>query len=1050
MFVIQAQWEPVSRTLELWAESSDLLSAMERDGRSSSGKARVTRGAVAHPFAAPGAVLGTVLWNVLPQLPTQRGLLRLREIRLPTDGAAIVPSADLRALPDATPATVPALSLRCVTVPAYRVGMEQLTLLEQLLEPAPVECVYGTTLQGWRSAVQLARGMVARGRIVPTVLQEVNGDGTCGAVARWVPAPTLSDEDHMDALAQALPLGALVWPDDTSVPDMRAAVRQFTATYVDAFVRHALMRAEGGLQRRTVPNRAGMPIAQQWWRALCTAKAVLPGTAAETDEFARRLAAWTQPAFAVREATFQTCFQLVAPETDSKATVPAWRLHFYLQSKIDPSVLVPAAEVWHADAAVAVLSSYRCANPQERLLEDLGRAARWYPLLTKALAAAHPTAAKLTTAQAYEFMRVIAPTLKENGFNVLLPAWWRAARHRLNMTLRVRRADDKTTLAHTGAGWFGLNTLVDFDWQVAVGDTMLGQKEFEQLAAQKVALVRVRGQWVELAADEIERTVSYFETLRRQGAMTLGAALQVTARARGADSPCFDVQGEAALGGLLAKLADDARIEPVPVPAQFKGTLRPYQERGLAWLAFLAQHGFGACLADDMGLGKTVQVIAHLLQARAAPAPARLPWLIVCPMSVVSNWAHELRRFAPSLKVWVHHGAARASGAALARKARGHAAVITTYAVAQRDLAQLQAVDWHGLVMDEAQNIKNPETKQAQALRALRSTTRIALTGTPVENRLTDVWAIMEALNPGYLGTLAQFSAKYVTPIERYHDEQRARTLRTLIQPFLLRRMKTDPAIISDLPEKNEMTVYCTLTREQATLYQAVVAEMLEKIDGSDGITRRGLVLAALVKLKQVCNHPAHFLGDGSALADRSGKLARLEEMLTEALAEDDRALIFTQFQAMGALLHAQLRQRLSCGVQFLHGGTPKAARDTMVAEFQRNPHGPRVFILSLKAGGTGLNLTAAKHVFHFDRWWNPAVEDQATDRAFRIGQTRTVQVHKFVCTGTLEERIDAMIRAKRTLAARIIGTGEQWLTEMSTAQLRSLFALSAEAIVEE
>ncbi len=1050
MFVIQAQWEPATRTLELWAESSDLLSAIERGGRMSPGTSRAARGTLPHPFAAPAAVLETVLWNVLPHLPRQRGLLRLREIWLPTDGAAIMPSADLRAVPDATTGAAHTLSLRRVTVPAYRVRMEHLTLLEQLLEPAPEECVYGTTLQGWRSGVQLARAMVARGRLIPALSQETNGDGTAAACARWVPAPTLSDEDHMDALARALPLGALVWPNDAAVPDVCAAVRVFVETYVGVFVRTALMSADGALRRSAAQTRAAMPIAQQWGRALCNAKAVMRGDATATDEFARRLAAWTQPAFAVREATFQTCFQLVAPESDTKLTVPAWRLQFFLQSTRDPSVLVPAAEVWCADAAIAVLASYRCANPQERLLEDLGRAARWYPLLTKALAVAHPTAAKLTTAQAYEFMRIIAPMLKENGFNVLLPAWWRDARHRLNMTLRVRRAADETSAVQAGAGWFGLNTLVDFDWQVAVGDTPLGQKEFEQLAALKVPLVRVRGQWVELAADEIERTVSYFEKLRTQGAMTLGAALQVTARARSADSPVFDVQGEAALGGLLATLADDARVAPVSVPVQFKGTLRPYQERGVAWLAFLSQYGFGACLADDMGLGKTVQVIAHLLRVRAARATARMPWLIVCPMSVVSNWAHELHRFAPSLKVWVHHGATRASGTVLARKARGHAAVITTYAVAQRDVTQLQAITWHGLVIDEAQNIKNPETKQAQAIRALRSATRIALTGTPVENRLTDVWAIMEALNPGYLGTLAQFTASYVTPIERYHDEQRARTLRTLIQPFLLRRMKTDPAIISDLPEKNEMTVYCTLTREQATLYQAVVADMLEKIDGSDGITRRGLVLAALVKLKQVCNHPAHFLGDGSALADRSGKLARLEEMLTEALAEDDRALIFTQFQTMGALLHAQLRQRLPCGVQFLHGGTPKAARDAMVAEFQRNPHGPRVFILSLKAGGTGLNLTAANHVFHFDRWWNPAVEDQATDRAFRIGQTRNVQVHKFVCTGTLEERIDEMIRDKRALAARIIGAGEQWLTEMSTAQLRNLFALSAEAIVEE
>jgi SNF2 family DNA or RNA helicase len=357
-------------------------------------------------------------------------------------------------------------------------------------------------------------------------------------------------------------------------------------------------------------------------------------------------------------------------------------------------------------------------------------------------------------------------------------------------------------------------------------------------------------------------------------------------------------------------------------------------------------------------------------------------------------------------------------------------------------------VRWGRVVVDEAQNIKNAETRQSRAVRALHAPRRVALTGTPVENHLAELWAIMEFCNPGLLGSARGFRERFATPIERYRDEAAADRLKRVVGPFVLRRLKTDRSIIADLPDKIEMRVYCNLTREQATLYQAVVDDMLARIEESEGIERRGLVLATLVKLKQVCNHPAHLLGDGSRLDGRSGKLARLEDVLEEALEEGDRALCFTQFAEMGKLLRDHFERRLGTEVPFLHGGILRPAREQIVARFQ-SPGGPRLLLLSLKAGGVGLNLTAANHVIHFDRWWNPAVEDQATDRAFRIGQRRNVQVRKFVCVGTLEERIDRMIEDKRELAARIVGSGEGWLTELSTAQIRELVALSPDAVAE-
>jgi SNF2 family DNA or RNA helicase len=417
-------------------------------------------------------------------------------------------------------------------------------------------------------------------------------------------------------------------------------------------------------------------------------------------------------------------------------------------------------------------------------------------------------------------------------------------------------------------------------------------------------------------------------------------------------------------------------------------------------------------------------------------------------MSVVGNWQREAERFAPSLRVHVHHGTERLDGPAFAAAVRESDLVITTYALAARDRALLAGADWGRVALDEAQNIKNSAAKQTRAVRSFSAPRRVALTGTPVENRLAELWSIMEFLNPGLLGPASDFRTRFATPIERYRDEATAARLKRLTGPFILRRLKTDRRIIRDLPDKLEMKVYCNLTREQASLYQAVVDEMLRRIDETDGIERKGLVLATMMRLKQVCNHPAHLLEDRSSLDGRSGKLARLEEILEEVLAVGDRALVFTQFAEMGGLLKGYLEKRLGREVLFLHGGTARTARDEMVARFQAGG-GPSVFLLSLKAGGTGLTLTAASQVIHFDRWWNPAVEDQATDRAFRIGQTKNVQVRKLICVGTLEERIDTMIDTKKDLADRVVGTGESWLTELSTAQLRDLVALSADAVAE-
>jgi SNF2 family DNA or RNA helicase len=417
-------------------------------------------------------------------------------------------------------------------------------------------------------------------------------------------------------------------------------------------------------------------------------------------------------------------------------------------------------------------------------------------------------------------------------------------------------------------------------------------------------------------------------------------------------------------------------------------------------------------------------------------------------MSLVGNWQREAAKFAPELRVYAHHGSERLRDDELREQLAETDLIVTTYATATRDIDELASYDWQRVVLDEAQAIKNSLSKSAKAVRRLRAGHRIALTGTPVENRLAELWSIMDFLNPGMLGSPELFRTRYALPVERHGLTEPAQRLRTITRPYVLRRLKTDPTVIDDLPNKIEIKQYCQLTTEQASLYQSVVDDMMEKIENSEGIQRRGNVLAAMTKLKQVCNHPAQLLHDRSTVAKRSGKVIRLEEILDEIIAEGDKALCFTQFTEFAEMLLPHLSARFGTDVAYLHGGTAKKRRDEMVARFQ-SADGPPIFLLSLKAGGTGLNLTAANHVIHLDRWWNPAVENQATDRAFRIGQKRNVQVRKFICTGTLEEKIDEMIEDKKALADLVINDGEGWLTELSTRDLRSLFALSEGAVGE-
>ncbi len=770
--------------------------------------------------------------------------------------------------------------------------------------------------------------------------------------------------------------------------------------------------------------------------------------------------------------------------TTEPASSNAWRLRYYLQSRDNATILISAQDVWETQDTALRIGNQRLDRPQERLLAGLGVASKLFPPIADSMRSPRPEGAVLTSGEAYHFLREIGPLLEASGFGLLLPEWWSGRRHaRLGLRLRLLAGrEDQEDLWEDDVASDRADS-VRYAWELTLGGNRLNEDEFEHLVGLQTPLVNMHDRWVELDPEQIESakrflqrqssgSMTFLQSLRMaQGHMGRAEILDELAAAPSAGPdlllaesselidempttlPLESVDVEGWLQVVLGQLRDQEPPEELTEPAGFKGSLRPYQRRGVGWLNYLRQLGIGACLADDMGLGKTIQALALLLYVRERHAAKNsgngtrvAPTLLICPTSVVANWKHEIDRFAPSLRALIHHGIDRLGGQEFLSAMAVHDLAITSFGTARRDIDLLEQVEWGDLILDEAQNIKNPRAKQTQAVRRIRAHNRIALTGTPVENQLAELWSIMEFLNPGYLGGFERFRKQFIVPIERYNDEERASKLRHLVQPFLLRRLKSDPTIIPDLPEKNEMVVYCSMTTEQAALYEQTVQQALDKLDRSSGIQRRGLVLGLLTKLKQICNHPAHFLRESEPLTGRSGKLDRLRAMLDEALSVGDRALIFTQFVEMGHLLKEHLQNTLGTEVLFLHGGTTAKQRDEMVQFFQTED-GPAVFVLSLRAGGSGLNLTSANHVFHYDRWWNPAVEDQATDRAFRIGQTRNVQVHKFVVSGTLEERINEMIESKQALAQSIVGSGEDWLTELDNDQLRDLLSLRSELL---
>ncbi len=780
-------------------------------------------------------------------------------------------------------------------------------------------------------------------------------------------------------------------------------------------------------------------------------------------------------------APFRPALQLLEPDEDQSD----WRLRLVLQDKRDSSGLslirlTENGEVfgsWPSDWTSHVrtrsgswLERLRASLPAERFGE------------TSEDIFARP----LDDEAAWRFLTTESQRLLDSGWHVLLPAWWEtASRKKPRLRAKVKSGEG----SRAGGSLFGLDSLIDFDWRIAIGEADLSESEFAELVARNVRLVRFRGEWIQLdpallaqirkamASVDKQQGLSFQDVLQmhllgNEGNVEGNTANNDEMEADYAERLRLEVELNEHMIKLIGQLNQHSEHPKLAVPTELRAELRAYQQDGYAWLSFLRGFGLGACLADDMGLGKTVQLIAYLLHIKENTPdsdPNRIPSLIICPTSVLGNWQKEISRFAPTLKVLLHYGNKRLSGESFLEEAKQADVVLTSYATCSLDQETLQMLTWTSISLDEAQNIKNAQTKQSTVVRSLPARHRIALTGTPIENRLAELWSLYDFINPGYLGSAREFNNQFANAIEKEKDEQRTVDLQKLIRPFMLRRKKKDPAIQLDLPDKNEMKTYVHLTAEQGALYEQTVNDLMERMQKLEGIERKGAILAALTQLKQLCDHPMlltkeslpeadltvpseEALLDTETIVSRSSKLERLLAMVKELREEGDRCLIFTQYIGMGQMLKRVLEQELREPVLYLNGSTSKVARDRMIDLFQakeqpESAEQPNVFILSLKAGGVGLNLTAANHVFHFDRWWNPAVENQATDRAYRMGQTRDVQVHKFISLGTLEERIDEMLESKQQLSENVISSSEGWITELSTDELKDLFTLRRDMI---
>ena len=993
-----------------------------------------------HPFQLDPDALLDVMKTAFPGSPADLGPMSLRAL-LPGDSEMPVPSLEWRAERDVDTAEPEAW--RWWAIEGLSVA-NPATVLESIdfLRDFP-EIRVGNDLRFWAGLSTRLDDAIRRHEYLPAIFPEASPPNSgrkkrtnqTGQSITFDAGWELTEESAtalIEAFSAAIPGvcralrtdGPMVTDTDPCLHDARDLVRQFVSVELQRRIQStrfpvsALKRFRDPFPGQALPD----PVS----RSIVTKKARYADGAVTETEW-RQWYRWRDKINrSAAAADERICFRLSDPESGAP---DLWRLEWLLASRSDPSLVIPLADFW---------TSGRSARSVAEVLLQLGQAARLYTKIWEGMESSAPDSVLLDRGEALAFLREDAPILQGAGFRVIVPSWWTVTgQQRLRIRMSARSAKSEGSAGTESSGLLGMDTVVEWRPTVVLDGIPMTREEWEAIVRAKEGLVFMRGQWMELSAREVARLEEFWQADALMEEASLSDLLRASA------DPDTEVVFEDGLGQVMDRLREPGTLRVQGQPELLTGTLRNYQLRGFSWLTYLEGLGFGACLADDMGLGKTIQVLATVLRDRAAH-PDGGPTLLVAPTSVLGNWQREANRFAPTLKTRIHHGSQRPrSLEELKDSIAGIDLVILSFGVARMDGKLLKKIRWRRLVVDEAQNVKNPAAAITKALSAIPSKRRVALTGTPVENRLLDLWSLFSVVNPGFLGNVTQFRKEFERPIMRNGDQKALARLKEMVQPFILRRLKSDKSIISDLPDKIEQNAHCSLTGEQATLYEAVVRDIDARLTEEDGIGRQGLMLSALTRLKQICNHPAQYLQDGSEFSEsRSHKLARVCEMLEEVRAEGESVLLFTQFTEVGRALDALIRGRIGGPVHYLHGGTPIGLRQHMVDQFQDPDSEPSVFVLSLRAAGVGLTLTRANHVIHFDRWWNPAVENQATDRAYRIGQTKVVMVHKMVTLGTLEERIDQLIESKRKLAEEVVGTGESWLADMGNDAFRDLIRL--------
>ena len=1051
MIVLHPVWKPESlksfnSSFFLWAEAS------------TSGDRRINRGRIRssfplkHPYQCKNERLRHYIHKILEVVFTKVGynpdklVANKVNIWLPTHGNVPLPSSDF--ILDEERFYEIDFEKEAELKPWEVEGMEIpfAQLMELFLADNGInleEVCFGDDWFFLEKLTKFGHELLLRQRFIPSV--HINDRGE--AESRWKVFPeSQRDYERIEKFSKSIPAvlmnGYPCISDDSSFmgSDCSVLIEHYLSSQIDHSMRSILLINGWAKNIRTEDEFS------RWLFSLGSAEASVKITDRQRERLINSYANWiaSYESFA-EERPLKTGMQIIPPQEPNLFMhdhAQRWMLQFFIKATGGEAFRLTGEEVNRLDKEKREIIQKRFGSPEETLLRDLGLASEIFTPIKRGFKSGTPAEVELSPVEAFRFLKESFWLLREAGFFLEIPAWWDENINGSKQKLTVRpRLSDPGKSPSKGSIW---DSIVSFNWEIAVGDSVLNRDEFLQLVGLKVPLVQLNGKWLELDHEKMKKTLAFLEKLNGRE-FTVMEILQKGILDEGS-SDHLSIEGFDFSAWLKEYLRDRGGLSPqdIQVPDTFRGTLRTYQIDGLRWLWVIRELGVGGCLADDMGLGKTIQFIALILYTRMLQKE-RKPYLLVCPTSVVENWAREIDRFGPSLSYFIHHGTDRSEKVIFEKEIKGRDIVVTTFGILRRDIDVLKSISWGCVCLDEAQNIKNPNTKTARAAMKLQADFRIGLTGTPVENHLMELWSISNFLNPGFLGNQKSFKSNFMIPIQEDKNPEREDMLRSLMNPFLLRRKKSDPDILPDLPDKIEKKEYTHLSDEQVTLYQAVVDESVKLLEEAEGIQKKGLILATITKLKQICNHPAHFLKDGNFTKKRSGKLTRLTEMLDELFEEAEAALIFTQYVEMGRMLKLFIQRTFHREALFLHGSVSPKARMRMVDKFQAGEAKNPVFILSLKAGGTGLNLTRASHVFHFDRWWNPAVEAQATDRAYRIGQVKNVQVYSFISTRTYEEKIDEMLEEKKGLADKIIRSGEKGLTELSVEEIVDLITLKEE-----